>query len=151
MPDHTPQATTVPVPQCQHIFNHWITDEQRAKVVEALEYARHVHDAQGIEVALVRLTQPCSFRDQYEVDLTAAKVRGSSEVAGIVTKMRQTAATIACVTGSVAGVCRRDDPPHGLLYVRVEAAEARRIRDAAIDASPELRGALEQARRGDPR
>ncbi|WP_242882560.1 hypothetical protein [Actinomadura litoris] len=47
---------------CRCIFNHAITDEQRAHAVEHIRYARRIGDEHGLLIHLIRLLGDCPAR-----------------------------------------------------------------------------------------
>jgi hypothetical protein len=47
---------------CHCVFNHAITAEQRAQVMEQLRYARGVGDLHGLHIHLIRLLGDCPAR-----------------------------------------------------------------------------------------
>jgi len=51
-----------PVRQCWCVINHPVTDEERAELAKAFEYAREVGDAAALPLLLARLTGPCPAR-----------------------------------------------------------------------------------------
>ncbi|MEV4079157.1 hypothetical protein AB0J43_02540 [Nonomuraea fuscirosea] len=45
---------------CHHLFHHPQTPAERETIVKQLNYCRSIGDGQGVLVALVQLTQPCT-------------------------------------------------------------------------------------------
>ncbi|WP_187414101.1 hypothetical protein [Nonomuraea sp. PA05] len=45
---------------CHHLFHHPQTSTERDAIVQQLNYCRSIGDGQGVLVALVQLTEPCS-------------------------------------------------------------------------------------------
>lgn len=51
--------------ECHHVIAHWVTEEDRQRIAEALEYARSVGDLAALPLLIAQLTQPCEAREQY--------------------------------------------------------------------------------------
>ncbi|MFE6362948.1 hypothetical protein ACFVP3_23490 [Streptomyces sp. NPDC057806] len=52
-------------PACHHVIAHWVTDDDRQQINDAIVYARDVGDMEALPLLLARLTQPCDARDTY--------------------------------------------------------------------------------------
>lgn len=50
---------------CHHVIAHWVTDEERQQIADAIDYARKVNDLTALPLLLARLTQPCIARDAH--------------------------------------------------------------------------------------
>lgn len=52
-------------PTCHHVIAHWVTDDERQQITEAIAYARTIGDLEALPLLLARLTQPCDARDTH--------------------------------------------------------------------------------------
>lgn len=53
------EETEVNETQCNHIFRHPQTKEEREQLINDLEYFRKIGDSHGIPITLARLTEKC--------------------------------------------------------------------------------------------
>ncbi|GAB2714627.1 hypothetical protein [Streptomyces bullii] len=49
---------------CHHVIAHWVTDEDKRQITDAIAYARQIGDVEALPLLLARLTQPCEARDR---------------------------------------------------------------------------------------
>jgi hypothetical protein len=50
---------------CHHVIAHWVTDDDKRQITDAIAYARGVGDLQALPLLLARLTQPCDARENH--------------------------------------------------------------------------------------
>ncbi|QIJ62570.1 hypothetical protein [Streptomyces sp. JB150] len=50
---------------CHHVIAHWVTDDERKQINDAIDYARQVGDLQALPLLLAQLTEPCDARDAH--------------------------------------------------------------------------------------
>ncbi|WP_433145010.1 hypothetical protein ACQPZ8_01290 [Actinomadura nitritigenes] len=60
--DGTPEERTGVPTRCYCLFNHAITEQERAEVRKQIDYARRIGDTRGLLVHLTRLTGECPAR-----------------------------------------------------------------------------------------
>ncbi|MET9089417.1 hypothetical protein ABZX77_47460 [Streptomyces sp. NPDC004237] len=66
-------APAEPHTTCYHVIAHWVTDDERQKITDAIDYARRVGDLEALPLLLLRLTAPCSARDTYREHHTSSR------------------------------------------------------------------------------
>ncbi|MFI5799088.1 hypothetical protein [Streptomyces sp. NPDC051677] len=61
-PATSPEDGAARARQCWCVISHPVTDEERAELAKALDYAREIGDAEALPLLLLRLTGPCPAR-----------------------------------------------------------------------------------------
>ncbi|MCX4858305.1 hypothetical protein OG426_30560 [Streptomyces canus] len=61
-PTTPPEDGAAPARQCWCVINHPVTDEERAELANAIDYARDIGDLEALPLLLARLTGPCPAR-----------------------------------------------------------------------------------------